>query len=35
MREIWMIMFNTNYKSTEDMIIKSQQLKVKTKLKFY
>ena len=28
-------MINTNYKSTEDMIINLQQLKGKTKLKFY
>ena len=34
-REIWMNMVNTNYNSTEDMIDKLQQLKRKTKLKFY
>ena len=33
-REIWMNMVNTNYNSTEDMIHKLQELKVKTKLKF-
>ena len=30
-----MNMINTNYNSTEDMIIKLQSLKGKTKLKFY
>ena len=30
-----MNMINTTYNSTEDMINKKQQLKVKTKLKFY
>ena len=34
-REIWMIMVNTTYKSTQDMINKLQRLKDKTKLKFY
>ena len=34
-REIWMNMVNTKYNSTEDMIDKLQQLKGKTKLKFY
>ena len=34
-REIWMNMVNTTYNSTQDMIIKLQQLKGKTKLKFY
>ena len=34
-REIWMKMINTNYNSIEDMIIKLQSLKGKTKLKFY
>ena len=34
-RDIWMNMVNTNYKSTEDMISKLQQLRGKTKLKFY
>ena len=34
-KEIWMNMFNTTYNSTEDMIYKLQQLKGKTKLKFY
>ena len=34
-REIWMNMVNTTYNSTEDMINKLQQLKGKTKLKFY
>ena len=33
-REIWMDMINTKYKSTEDMIIKLQESKCKTKLKF-
>ena len=33
--EIYINMFNTNYNSTEDMIIKLQELKGKTKLKFY
>ena len=34
-REIWMIMVNTDYNSTEDMINKLQELKGKTKLNFY
>ena len=34
-REIWMNMVNTYYNSTEDMIIKLQQLKGKSKLKFH
>ena len=34
-REIWMNMVNTNYISTEDMINKLQELKGRTKLKFY
>ena len=34
-REIWMNMVNTKYNSTEDMINNLQQLKGKTKLKFY
>ena len=34
-REFWMNMVNTTYKSTEDMIDKLQQLQGKTKLKFY
>ena len=34
-REIWMNMVNTKYKTIEDMINKLQQLKGKTKLKFY
>ena len=34
-REIYINMVNTNYNSTEDMINKLQQLKGKTKLKFY
>ena len=34
-RNIWMNMVNTNYNTTEDMITKLQQLKGKTKLKFY
>ena len=34
-REIWMNMVNTKYNSKEDMINKLQQLKGKTKLKFY
>ena len=34
-REIWMNMVNTTYNSTEDMINKLQELKGKTKLKFY
>ena len=34
-REYRMNMANTNYNSTEDMINKLQQLKGKTKLKFY
>ena len=34
-REIWMNMVNTTYKSKEDMIDKLQELKGKTKSKFY
>ena len=34
-RDIWMNMVNTNYKTTEDMINKLQSLKGKTKLKLY
>ena len=34
-REIWMNMINTTYNSTEDMITKLQELKGKTKIKFY
>ena len=34
-REICMNMVNTTYNSTQDMIINIQQLKGKTKLKFY
>ena len=34
-REIYINMVNTNYNSTEDMINKLQELKGKTKLKFY
>ena len=34
-REIWMNMVNTKYNSTEDMIIKLQELKGKRKLRFY
>ena len=34
-REIYINMVNTNYNSTEDMINKLQQLKGKTKLRFY
>ena len=34
-RDIWMDMVNTTYNSTEDMINKLQELKGKTKLKFY
>ena len=34
-RDIWMNMVNTNYDSSEDMIKKLQELKGKTKLKFY
>ena len=34
-REIWINMVNTTYISTEDMIDKLEQLKRKTKLKFY
>ena len=34
-REIYINMSNTNYNSTEDMINKLQELKGKTKLKFY
>ena len=33
--EIWMNLVNTEYNSTEDMINKLQELKGKTKLKFY
>ena len=33
--EIWMNRINTTYKSTEEMIKKLQQLRGKTKLKFY
>ena len=33
--EIWMNMVKTSYNITEDMIIKLQSLKCKTKLKFY
>ena len=33
-REIWMNMVKTTYSSTEDMIIKLQQLKNTTKVKF-
>ena len=33
--EIWMKMVNTTYNSTEDVINKLQQLRGKTKLKFY
>ena len=33
--EIWMILVNTKNNSTEDMINKLQELKGKTKLKFY
>ena len=32
-REIWMNMINTKYNSTEDMIIRLQSLKCKTKIK--
>ena len=35
MREIWMNMVNTTYKSTEDMMNKLQEIKGKTNLKFY
>ena len=35
MRDIWMNMVNTTYNSTEDMNNKLQQLKGRTKLKFY
>ena len=34
-REIYINMVNTTYNSTEDMIIKLQELKGRTKLKFY
>ena len=34
-RDIWMNMVNNKYNTTEDMIEKLQQLKGKTKLKFY
>ena len=34
-RDIWMKMVNTTYKSTEDMINKLQDLKGKTKLKLF
>ena len=34
-RENWMNMVNTTYKSTENMINKLQEMKGKTKLKFY
>ena len=34
-RDIWMHMVNTKYNTTEDMIKKLQELKGKTKLKFY
>ena len=34
-RDIWLNMVNTTYNSTEDVISKLQQLKGKTKLKFY
>ena len=34
-REIYINMVNTTYNSTEDMIIKLQELKAKTNLKFY
>ena len=34
-REIWMNMVNTTYNSTEDMINKLQELKGKTKIRFY
>ena len=34
-REFWMNMVNPTYNSTEDMIIKLQELKGKTKLKLY
>ena len=34
-REIWMNMVGTTFDSTEDMIKNSQQLKGKTKLRFY
>ena len=35
MREIWKNLVNTTYKSTEDMINILEELKGKTKLKFY
>ena len=35
MRELWMNMVNTKYNTTEDKIIKLQDLKRKTKLRFY
>ena len=34
-REIWMNMVNANYNSTDDMINELQEIKGKTKLKFY
>ena len=34
-RDIWMNIVNTNYNTTDDMINKLQQLKGKTKLKFF
>ena len=34
-REIWMNIVNTKYNTSEDLIDKLQQLKGKTKLKFY
>ena len=34
-RDFWLNLVNTNYKSTEDMINKLQQLKGKTKIKIY
>ena len=35
LREIWMYMVNTKYVSTEERVVKLQQLKGRTKLKFY
>ena len=35
MTEIWMNMVSTTYKSTKERIFKLQNLKEKTKLKFY
>ena len=35
MRQVWIKMVNTTYKSTEHMNKKLQKLKVKRKLKFY